>query len=181
MYRYVNFPNCLSLSRVFIACVILLFGYSLSPAVMAWLVLFAVISDVFDGYLARVFRCQSTFGAQLDPICDAFFVIGLIYYVLCREQLSFYYLLFLLIRYGVILLYHCDLKLNQHQNLASLWTGKWSSGLMMGCLVYYFVNQMGLSFPILDILFPFLIVVTGVMMIVSWYFYYLRYIHLMSR
>ena len=136
---------------------------------------------VFDGYLARAFRCQSAFGAQLDPICDAFFVIGLIYYVLCREQFSFYYLLFILIRYGVILLYHSDLKLNRHQNLSSLWTGKWSSGLMMGCLVYYFTAHMGVSLPILDILFPILVVVTGLMMIISWYFYYLRYIHLMSR
>jgi len=39
--------------------------------VSAWLVIAAMIFDVFDGYVARLSRTASEFGGQLDSLCDA--------------------------------------------------------------------------------------------------------------
>ena len=175
-----NIPNVLSFSRALIGCLVALFFQYLSSHTVFALVVFGVISDLLDGYLARIMRCQSNFGAQLDPLCDAFFVMGLMLYVLQINHLSLVYFLVLLIRYLVISSYHYDLIQCGHDHLASLWSGKWSSGLVMACLVYYSAHNYGVVFDVVDAVFPLFFLVTGVMLMVSWYFYYQRYLHLMS-
>jgi CDP-diacylglycerol--serine O-phosphatidyltransferase len=39
--------------------------------IAGWLILAAMIFDVFDGYLARKSKTSSQFGAELDSLCDA--------------------------------------------------------------------------------------------------------------
>lgn len=175
-----NIPNLLSFSRALIGFLVALFFEYLSSPTVFVLVVFGVVSDLLDGYLARIMHCQSNFGAQLDPLCDAFFVMGLMLYVLQINHLSLVYFLVLLIRYLVIASYHYDLMQCGHDNLASLWTGKWSSGLVMACLVYYSAHNYGISFHAVDAVFPLFFMVTVVMLMVSWCFYYQRYLHLMS-
>lgn len=36
-----------------------------------WLILFAMVFDILDGYVARLSRSSSEFGGQLDSLCDA--------------------------------------------------------------------------------------------------------------
>lgn len=40
-------------------------------AISGWLIFGAMVFDVLDGYLARVSKTASDFGAQLDSLCDA--------------------------------------------------------------------------------------------------------------
>lgn len=174
-------PNALSLSRPLIAIAIVLCGSMMPQSWIFFLVLFAVLSDVFDGYLARVLHCETPAGAQLDPLCDGFFMMAMLYFVLRQEGHSLVYFWSILLRYVVISLYHCDLMSLGYKNLSSLWTGKWSSGLMMGCFVYYFAKANGISSVFIDALFPYLQCATVLMMGVSWYFYYQRYIRLSNQ
>ncbi|HEY9855533.1 MAG TPA: CDP-alcohol phosphatidyltransferase family protein [Stenomitos sp.] len=37
----------------------------------AWLILLAVVFDILDGFMARLFKAASPFGAQLDSLADA--------------------------------------------------------------------------------------------------------------
>ncbi len=50
-----------------------------SPLVRTIVVLLAMITDCFDGYLARKFKYTTRVGAILDPLMDKFFV----YFTLC--------------------------------------------------------------------------------------------------
>lgn len=71
-------PNLLTFSRLFAPFVILpatLFGSF--PLAVTFAGLFA-LTDAFDGFLARKWNATSEFGRNLDPICDKFFVLGLI-------------------------------------------------------------------------------------------------------
>ena len=56
--------------------------------------------------------------------------------------LGFLPLVALLVRY-LVCLYHYDLLLMGHDRLASMWSGKCSSGMVMALLVYYvaYVND----------------------------------------
>lgn len=178
MIKHCNIPNALSLSRIVIALIIVLWSTSLSTAWLAGLVMMAVVSDLLDGYLARILGCQSALGARLDPICDAVFVLGLVYVVLIQAKISLWYLAALCVRYAVIALYHYDLMQQGHTQLASLWSGKWSSGLAMGYLLYDRCSHAGLRFDWTDWLFQWVLLAAVVMQILSWYWYYQRYVHL---
>ena len=175
MTHLINIPNLLSLSRIVIALVIVVFGPSLTPLTLSSLVIFAVASDVFDGILARVLRSQSVLGGQLDPICDAVFVLGVIYYMLMKAHCSLWYLLAISVRYAVVFSYHYDLNRIGCCHLKSLWSGKWSSGLIMGYMVYYFLYFNGIRFDWVDLFAYPVLFATGLMQVISWYFYYQRY------
>ena len=74
-----NLPNFLTLLRLLAAPgVVLMFLYFTRP-LADWfaLILFvsAAITDFFDGYLARLWKQQTKFGAMLDPIADKAMVV----------------------------------------------------------------------------------------------------------
>ena len=74
-----NLPNTLTVLRLMAAPgVVLMFLYFTRPwADWFALVLFvgAAITDFFDGYLARLWKQESKFGAMLDPIADKAMVV----------------------------------------------------------------------------------------------------------
>lgn len=78
-----NIPNILTVLRLLAAPgVVLLFLYFQRPWA-DWFALFlfvgAAVTDWFDGYLARLWKQESKFGAMLDPIADkAMVVIALV-------------------------------------------------------------------------------------------------------
>ena len=69
-----NIPNMVTLFRlVLIPILIIAFllpGYPYKPAILATIFFFASVSDLVDGYLARLLKQESAFGAFLDPVAD---------------------------------------------------------------------------------------------------------------
>lgn len=61
-------PNIITLSRVLLSLTLLLL-YD-RPWLFFMVYLIAGMSDMLDGYLARVYDVQSTLGATLDTIAD---------------------------------------------------------------------------------------------------------------
>jgi len=60
----------------------------------AWLILVAMVFDALDGFVARLTRTASSFGAQLDSLCDliTFGVApGFLIYALTRESVDAYW------------------------------------------------------------------------------------------
>ena len=74
-----NLPNVLTVLRLLAAPgVVIMFLYFTRPwADWFALVLFigAAVTDYFDGYLARLWKQESKFGAMLDPIADKAMVV----------------------------------------------------------------------------------------------------------
>lgn len=98
-------PNVLTMSRILAIPLLVMTFYLGNSALMhqiaAGLFLFASITDFLDGYLARAWQHQSTFGRFLDPIADKLLVgatiVMLLHYdrihllpalaIICREIL----------------------------------------------------------------------------------------------
>ena len=87
MYRQI--PNQLTLLRLVLAAVFFVvlnqYRYPVAPA---WLLLLAIaifilaaVTDALDGYLARRWQVESTFGRIMDPFCDKVLVIGAFIYL----------------------------------------------------------------------------------------------------
>jgi len=81
----INIPNQITLSRLVLALVFfaLLSFYSTEGdgrrgllAVCFWIFLFAVLTDMIDGYLARTWEQVTSFGRIVDPVVDKVIVCG---------------------------------------------------------------------------------------------------------
>lgn len=91
MYR--QLPNALTIARLILAGVffVVLNQYRYTPGHVAvpgwWLILAIVIfllaisTDWLDGYLARRWKAESTFGRIMDPFCDKVLIIGAFIYL----------------------------------------------------------------------------------------------------
>lgn len=83
-------PNQLTLLRLLLAAVFFvvlnLYRYDadsspwILPVAIALFIL-AALTDMLDGYLARLWRVESTFGRIMDPFCDKVLVIGAFIYL----------------------------------------------------------------------------------------------------
>ena len=66
-------------------------------------------SDAIDGYIARCYNCESTFGAYLDATADKLMIISSLYILCLMNVLPFYILTVVLIR-DFIILYGITIK-----------------------------------------------------------------------
>lgn len=76
-----NVPNSLSLARLVLAAAVfalIAYGYYLSAMVVFTL---AALSDILDGYFARLLNQVSPIGRQLDPLVDKVIVLGAMVYL----------------------------------------------------------------------------------------------------
>ncbi len=82
-------PNALTLLRLLLAglffCILNFYRF---PLVHRWalicagvIFIVAVITDALDGYLARRWQVESTFGRIMDPFCDKVLVLGAFIYL----------------------------------------------------------------------------------------------------
>jgi CDP-diacylglycerol---glycerol-3-phosphate 3-phosphatidyltransferase len=82
-------PNQITILRLFLAGVFFVvlnlyrYPHTARPALLAAIVLFilAALTDWLDGYLARKWHVESTFGRIMDPFCDKVLILGTFIYL----------------------------------------------------------------------------------------------------
>lgn len=91
MYR--QLPNALTVLRLILAAVFFIllnqYRYGTGDSVVGgtWLLvatglfILAAITDYFDGYLARKWKVETSFGRIMDPFCDKVLVLGAFIYL----------------------------------------------------------------------------------------------------
>ena len=88
MFKIENIPNILTLLRILAIPIIILF-LEIDNEFYSWVALIlytiACISDFLDGYLARKFEIESSFGRFLDPIADKILVVSVIFILISNE------------------------------------------------------------------------------------------------
>ena len=74
MLRHV--PNALSIARIVATPVLVLCAVGGNETAFTWVLVPALLSDIADGLIARVFHLQSRLGAFLDSIADVLLLIA---------------------------------------------------------------------------------------------------------
>jgi len=74
----VNLINLITIARIILATIILLFLIFGNYLICILLFFLAGVSDYFDGYLARKYLAESQLGEILDPIADKILIVFLL-------------------------------------------------------------------------------------------------------
>lgn len=102
-----NVSNLLSLLRLLLAIpFIILFAYWNTPGisqVIILLVIFATITDILDGYLARKLNQITEFGKIIDPLADKIVMATVLIGILSNNLLPLYYFILVILRDLLIL------------------------------------------------------------------------------
>ena len=109
MNKIINISNFLSILRLFsgIPLVICLRFMDESPQYLYWsisIILFIVISDILDGYLARKYNSVTSFGKIIDPVSDKICLMFILIYLIEIYPLRFLLFFMLLSIRDIILI-----------------------------------------------------------------------------
>ena len=96
-----NIPNALTLFRVFLVPVFILFFFSNIPNSMLWALLVFVLAgstDMLDGYIARKYKLITDWGKVLDPFADKFMLITVLTCLVAKDYIPMWVLLVIVIK-----------------------------------------------------------------------------------
>lgn len=80
-----NLPNILTLCRILIAFLIIYFifaDFSIIYIVIAFII--GMLTDFFDGQIAKIFNLKTEFGRKFDMIADRVLIVGVILAVIIK-------------------------------------------------------------------------------------------------
>jgi CDP-diacylglycerol--glycerol-3-phosphate 3-phosphatidyltransferase len=81
-------PNILTTIRIFVTPILIYFIYlkiyNVGVIIFALLIM---LTDFFDGYIARKYNLISNYGKLMDPIADKIFVFGILSVFLIQDQI----------------------------------------------------------------------------------------------
>lgn len=77
MWRHL--PNALSIARILASPVLVALAAAGNETAFTWVLVPALLSDIADGLIARIFRLQSKLGALLDSIADVLLLFTALY------------------------------------------------------------------------------------------------------
>lgn len=134
-------PNLLSLLRVPLALVFLQ-----ENVLLRCLALFlALLTDIFDGYLARRYGLISRLGTILDPLTDKFFVFFVLAVFIAEQKLTVWDATAMLCRDFAVILFGCYLLITstfEKYQFRAIWCGKITTFfqlLVLFCLASGFI------------------------------------------
>lgn len=143
-----NWPNTITMIRIILTFPILLFWTQGNYIITGILLVIAIVSDIFDGWLARKTNRVTKFGKWLDPAADKIFIIATLFVIgvkyLPIYQISILVLLEIIITVGAISNPIIELGRKMGSNIF----GKLKMILQCLALSLMFVGPICLSSPI---------------------------------
>ncbi|UCH63382.1 MAG: CDP-alcohol phosphatidyltransferase family protein [Fidelibacterota bacterium] len=167
--RIFTISNALSLSRIILALpLVWALEVDNMQAVVIMIVL-AVLSDFFDGYMARKAHEITNVGKMLDPIADKFIMMAVMIFLIFDPERHFpiYFFLLLALRditNSIIVTYLMNIRVEVYQSNP---TGKWFLSVTALAMVFYMLRFPEIGFWVL--------LIATLLLLISWYFYLRRY------
>ena len=97
-----NFPNILTISRLFLTFPLIIFLEINKTNFVFVLIIIGGITDYFDGYFARKLNLKTKFGAIIDPLTDKIFLLIPLLWVCKMGIIPFWSLALILFRELII-------------------------------------------------------------------------------
>lgn len=158
-----NLPNRLTIARILLIPIILLFLYLQLPEyaflkidtqlfswIATWLFVAAGITDFLDGHYARKHNIETLFGSFLDPIADKFLTVSVLIMLLALGRVPVLAVIILVLRE----IYISGLRLLAgHEGLVIPvnYFGKWKTASVLIGIPMLMANTKvyGISFPLI--------------------------------
>jgi len=146
MFKIENIPNILTLMRILIIPVIIIF-LEIDGEFYNWLALIlyiiACLSDFLDGYLARKFDLESSFGRFLDPVADKILIVSLIFILISNSIISgiFIYPALIIVIREILVSGLRDFFAHSRETLLVTKLSKWKTLIQMFSLGFLMVSN----------------------------------------
>jgi len=114
--RIITVSNLISVIRAFLTLPILYYLRRDNGVTALIFILIAIVSDILDGWLARVSNEITEIGKMLDPLADSIVIISVMFFLVFKEQMPTFFLVFMVIRYflisllGIYMLNNCGVS-----------------------------------------------------------------------
>ena len=115
-HNIVTISNIISLVRAFLAVPIIYFLRNGNGKTALVFILIAIVSDILDGWLARVGNEITELGKILDPFADTLVIMSVILFLTFKDRMPTAFIVFMVIRYfivsmlGVYMLNNCGIS-----------------------------------------------------------------------
>jgi len=162
-----NLPNTLTLIRFVFVPIYLVLFFSEIPGRIYWaigIVLFAGLTDVIDGYIARRYQQVTQLGIMLDPLADKCMMLAVILSLLLTFKMSVWETVAIFVREACMIIFSAIFHFQGMKTVPANILGKATT------FMFYFV----LILLMLDIVWarPLLWVVIGISFIASLIYVY---------
>ena len=177
MQKTITVPNILSLLRVFMIPLIVFLMINVNDQIFPYLIVvyvFTVFLDFLDGFIARNFSQESDLGKIIDPLADKFLVISMLLTLTIKFDFPLWLAVFIILRDILILWASFLLFRGKKIVKPSLLIGRFTFGLL-SLLIFVFIIDLHEKINLL-LLKRFLIVLSSVFLLWSWFEYLLVYI-----
>lgn len=159
--RLATASNLISITRALLTLPIIYFLQKGNGGVALIFMLTAIITDMLDGWLARISNEITDIGKMLDPVADKIVIFSVILYLILKDMMPAYFFLFLIFRdftisvLGIYMLNNCNVspQSNKMGKVAILFTslsllafiypkysGSWTYPLMTVALVFMSIS-----------------------------------------
>ncbi len=125
--RVFTFSNVISFSRFFIAFPVIILHYNNNLSydwITVSLILYAIVSDYFDGLVARKTNTISEVGKVIDPVSDKLCAVILFIYTVWLGWVPLWFLLINVVRDFLIMIGSSFIKIKYGKVAMSTMTGK---------------------------------------------------------
>ena len=176
MKKIFTLPNILSLLRIFMIPLIVFLMINVNDQIFAYLIVvyvFTVFLDFLDGFIARNFYQESDLGKIIDPLADKILVISMMLTLTIKFEFPSWLAVFIVLRDILILWASFLLFRGKKIVKPSLLIGKFTFGLL-SLLIFVFIIDLHEKINLL-LLKRFLIVLSSVFLLWSWFEYFLVY------
>tara|TARA_Y100001960_G_C14154664_1_gene577783 strand:- start:136 stop:576 length:441 start_codon:yes stop_codon:yes gene_type:complete len=141
-----------------------------------------ILSDLLDGYIARVSNNVTDFGKLIDPLADKVCLLIVIIYLTQKPGLDGFFILiyfiFLCFRDTMILLLGLYLMNKYEHRFDSINSGKWFVAFSALMFLVFIYDPILVKFLYIK---WYLYCITMILMIYSTYQYYIRYLGLLKN
>lgn len=172
--RILTLANAISISRILMAFPLVWFleNNQISPTLV--LIVLIVLSDLFDGYVARKADEITNFGKLIDPIADKVCLMVVIIFLLFKYGAVLFIYLFLITFRDVLLVIIGAYLVNRKGDVfQSIRSGKWFMGMSALMMFLYIIDKPELGIWVFGIVM--------ILFIVSTVQYFTRYFEIFKN
>ena len=170
--RVFTWSNMMSFSRIFVAFPIVYLHYTNDYQItntMIGLIIYGVISDYLDGFIARKTNTISEVGKMVDPVADKLCALVLFVYTVWIGWIPLWFLLLAMARDITIMFGSYFIKSKYNKVAMAIMSGK----ISVNVLALYWIAVF--FFPDAQSVQMFLMASSVTMMVISWIDYFISY------